>query len=108
MHPARRIEENCKKGDIDEVTPILDAVKELGNLLVGAWDKIARQECSDNTHLLQTNTYAGTLNDKPDDFFDISDDEEFSYISFEITVESHPPFVCGIILPNSLFSAESE
>lgn len=108
MHPPRRIEENCKRGSVDEIDPLLDAIKELGNLLVGAWDKISRQEFCDNTHLLHTATHAGTLTDISDDFFDISDDEEFTYMTYEITVESHSPFVCGAILPKSLFSEGSE
>lgn len=108
MHPARRIEENCKKGKLEDIDPILDAIAELGNLLVGAWDKVARDEFHDDTHLLQAGTHGGKLDDVLDDFMDIDDDEEFSYLPFEITVESHAPFKCGVVLPKSLFSAESE
>jgi len=108
MHPKKRIEENCRKGTDDEVTPILDAVKELGNLLVGSWQKIVQQQLADNTHLLQTGTYAGSLSDIPEDWCKIPADEEFTFMPFEITVGDYSPFVCGVMVSSSLLSVTPE
>ena len=108
MHPKKRIEENCRKGTTDEVTQILDAVKELGNLLIGSWLKIVHRHLADNTHLLQTGTYAGSLSDMPEEWCKISADEAFAFIPFEITVSDYSPFVCGVMVSSSLLSVTTD
>lgn len=107
MFPPKRIETNCKKGTLEDATPIMDAVRELGNLLVGAWDKVAREEFSDNTHLLQTNTHIGPLSEIPEDFFAASAGDELYVANYQITVNSFDPFTCSVIMPPSLFSEKS-
>lgn len=108
MHPPKRIQENCEKGTMEDANPISDAIGELGNLLVGEFDKASRDVFDEKTHLLQIGTKVGFLKDIPEVFTDISDGEEFSYAGCEVTVGSYVPFQCGVIMPLSLFSAASE
>ena len=103
MHPEKRIKENCTKGTIEEAQPILDAVQELGNMFTGVFGQIARDKFQDSTDTVQTGTELGVLKDIPADFFNVAKDEEFCYASCEIIVGAHDPFLCGLIMPNSVF-----
>lgn len=104
MHPEKRIKENCKKGTLEEAQPILDAVQELGNMFAGVFGQVAREKFQDGTDSVQTGTKLGILKDIPADFFNIAKDEEFCYASCEIAVDSHDPFLCGMVMPTNLFT----
>lgn len=108
MHPQKRINENCVKGTMDDVNPIIDAVQELGNLFRGEFDKALRDQFKDQTHLQLTDTKIGYLNEFPEGFFKISETEEFCYAPYEVTVGSYDPFVCAVIMPASLVSDQPE
>lgn len=47
MQPLPRIKEQCVRGNAEEAAALADAVGEIGNLLVGSFNKIFREGCSD-------------------------------------------------------------
>ena len=57
MLPEKIIVQNRRTGREKEANEIADAVGEVGNLLVGAWDKYFREEMEGHVHLLQTGTF---------------------------------------------------
>ena len=65
MLPENRILEEIKRGTIKDVESMNDAVKEAGNLLVGSWDRVFREELKGHGHFLQTDTFIGTPWDDP-------------------------------------------
>ena len=40
---------------------INDAIKEVGNLLVGSWDRVFREELKDHKHFKQADTFVGSI-----------------------------------------------
>jgi len=104
MLPKQRILDDRKRGSAKEAEGMTDAIKEAGNLLVGSWDRIFREEMKGHGHFLQSNTYVGNPWDNPKEKIGLSDTEEFSFISYEITIDDYPAFNCGVILPEAIFA----
>jgi len=106
MLPERRILEQIKCGSIDEAENLTDAAREVGNLLVGSWDRVFREECEGHDHFLKTGTFIG----KPWEHLDevgLKVDEELVFVPFEMTVDSYPSFCCAAVLPKTTFTGSS-
>ncbi len=104
MLPKQKILDNRKLGSAEDAQGMADAIRESGNLLVGTWDRIFREEMESHGRFVQTNTFIGDPWDNPKGKIGLSDDEEFSFIPYEITIDDYPAFNCGVILPESIFS----
>ena len=59
MLPERKILEDVRRGSADDADNLTDAAREVGNLLVGSWDRVFRDECAGHEHFLKTNTFIG-------------------------------------------------
>ena len=108
MLPEKRILEKIKLGSISDVESMNDAVKEVGNLLVGSWERIFRNGLKNHGHFLQTGTFIGTPWDKPKETIGLADNEEFIFVSYQMTVQSFPTFQCGVIFPKNIFDPAPE
>ena len=108
MLPEKRILENRKRGSDEDTKDMSDAVGEAGNLLVGAWDRIFRENLEGHGHFAQTNTYIGKPWDKPQETIGLADDEEFVFVSYEMTIAPYSGFSCGVIFPKTIFVGPSE
>lgn len=108
MLPENRIKEEIKRGSEKEAEHMKDAFSELGNMMVGTWDRIFREELADHEHFGQTNTFIGKPWDNPEEVLGIGAEEEFAYIPYEMTVGSYPTFDCGVIFPKAVFEPEVE
>jgi CBS domain-containing protein len=102
MLPKQRILDDRKRGSIKEAEGMADAIKEAGNLLVGAWDRIFREELEGHGHFTQTNTFIGNPWDNPKEKIGLNE-EEFSFIPYEMTIGDYPAFNCGVIFPEAIF-----
>ncbi|MBN2686170.1 MAG: hypothetical protein JXR40_12890 [Pontiellaceae bacterium] len=47
MQPLPRIKEQCLRGNAEDAAALADAVGEIGNLLVGSFNKVLREGCED-------------------------------------------------------------
>ena len=108
MLPENRILEEIKRGTIKDVESMNDAVKEAGNLLVGAWDRIFREGLEGHDHFVQADTFIGELWDNPEEKIGLVSDEEFVFVPHEMTIGSYPVFKCGVIFPKTIFEPASE
>ncbi len=108
MLPENRILEEIKRGTIKDVSSMNDAVRETGNLCVGSWDRVFREEYEGHGHFVQNGTFIGNPWDNPEDSIKLKSDESFSFVPFEMTVGSFPTFQCGVIYPKSIFTPQSE
>jgi len=108
MLPENRILEEIKRGTVKDSDSMTDAVKEVGNMLVGSWDRIFREELEGHGHFVQANTFIGNPWDNPEEKIGLAGDEEFSFVPYEITIGSYPAFNCGVIFPKTLFGRTSE
>lgn len=107
MLPEKRILEEIKKGLIENVEGMTDAIKEIGNLAVGAWDRIFRKNFQDHGHFAQGNVYIGKPWNDTKNAVDLESDEEIMFIPHEITISPFPTFKCGVIFPKSLFEEKT-
>ncbi len=111
MLPKSRILSSAKRGTLADATEISDAVGEVGNLMIGSWDRIFREGFQDNTHFLHTGTFVGDPCAEDNGVIDPASDEEVTFVSYEMLVGEYPAFQCGVYLPSRLFDvseAEAE
>lgn len=104
MLPEKKILDDVKRGSIDEADNLTDATREVGNLLVGSWDRVFREECEGHGHFLKTNTFIG----KPwedSGKVGLAADEPVYFAIYEMTVASYPSFCCAAVFPKTAISA---
>lgn len=108
MLPKSRILSSAKRGTLADAHEISDAVGEVGNLMIGSWDRVFRAGLDDNTHLLHSGTFVGDPCAEDNGVLDLASDEKVTFVSYEMTVGEYPAFKCGVYLPTRLFDeAES-
>jgi CBS domain-containing protein len=108
MLPEERIIKAGKYGSDEEAENMSDTFGEAGNLLVGSWDRLFREELEGHGHFSQSNTFIGDPWYKPDEKIGLNRDEELVFIRHEVTIGSYPSFKCGIIFPKRIFDDISE
>lgn len=99
MLPQDTIKQQCKQGTLETARKLMDTLKEIGNLLVGSWDRIFRDQLCGHEHLLQTDTQIADPWENPKEFFSLELNASCIGIVWEITVEGHPPFKCAAVFP---------
>ena len=107
MLPEERILEDIQKGIIEDVEGMAEAIKEIGNLAVGSWDIIFRENFAGHGHFTQDDVYIGNPWDDTKDALGIESDEEIMFIPYEITISSLPAFKCGVIFPKSILEEKT-
>lgn len=108
MLPEAKIKEQCKQGTLEQALKLSDTIKEIGNLIVGAWDRMFREQLPGHKHLLQTNTQILNLWDKPAEVFGLKEDTTCLLIVWEMTVGDYPPFHGAAVFPAALFEPPKE
>jgi len=108
MLPENRIKEEIRRGSTEQADRLSDAIAELGNMMVGTWDRVFREELAGHRHFLQSGTFIGKPWEEPQRVFDMAMDEEFVFVSYEMTIDSYPTFKCGVIFPDAVFEPPSE
>jgi len=108
MLPEQKILENSKRASAKAAEEMADAVKESGNMLVGSWDRVFREDLEGHKHFVQTNTFIGDPWGNPEENIGLAGDEEFLFVPFEMTIGSYPAFNCGVIFPKAIFGQTSE
>ncbi|MBM4024751.1 MAG: CBS domain-containing protein [Planctomycetes bacterium] len=107
MLPEPRILEGIKQGSLRDAESLQDAAREAGNLLVGSWDRVFRQDCQGHKHFLKTDTFIG----KPWDnsgLADLQTDEEALIVTYEMTIEPYPSFTCAAVFPKAVFAGRGD
>lgn len=101
MLPEKRILEDVRRGSVTDAENLTDATREVGNLLVGSWDRVFREECQEHGHFLKTATVIG----KPWENLDevrLSADDDALVATYTMTVDSYPSFTCAAIFPKAV------
>lgn len=108
MLPEERILENRKRGTIEDNAGMLDSIGELGNLLVGSWDRVYRENLEGHGHFVQRlPAFIGKPWLKPKEI-GLSENDELIFISYEMKIEPFPAFHSGVIFPKSIFETKPE
>lgn len=108
MLPKNVVLAEIKGGKISDVEGMNDAIGEMGNLLVGCWDRIFREGLKGHGHFAQSGTFVGSPWDDPETTIDLADDDEFLFALYETTVAPYPPFKCGAIFPKTMLAGASD
>ncbi len=108
MLPENRIREEIKRGSDKDVEKMSDAIGEAGNLLIGSWNRVFREELEGHGHFVLTSTFIGKPWDQPEETIGLAGDEEFIFVPYEMTIDPYPAFSCGIIFPKTIFDGTSE
>lgn len=105
MLPEARIKEEAKRGSEEDAEAMSDAVGEVGNLLVGTWDRVFREEFEGHKHFVKSSTYVGQFWDDPKAALGLAGEEECEFALYDLTVENFPSFTCGVLLNSSAAEA---
>ena len=108
MLPEKRIHENIRNGTLKDADYINDAIKEVGNLLVGSWDRIFREELKGHKHLKQTGTFVGSIWDTPKESIGLNIDQSCRYVICRIKVDEFTEFKCAAVFSEQLFEAKTD
>jgi len=106
MLPEQRILENCKSGSESTAAEMADAIKEGGNLLVGSWDRVFREQLEGHGHFLQSGTLIGNPWVKSEEKIGLDSTAEFVFAHYKMTIDPYPAFNCGVIFPTLLFGGQ--
>jgi CBS domain-containing protein len=114
MQPAEMIMSNIQKASAGLAKSMVDAMGEIGNLLVGSWDRCF-SKCGSRTAPTGHNHFSHRLPafvgkpwNKSEETFGLTGDEEVFLIPYEMTMGSYPVFNCGVILPKKIFAGSSD
>lgn len=108
MLPEKTLLEYLKRGTAKDAQGLGDAMGEMGNMLIGSWDQVFREEMPDHSHFAQKlPAFIGKPWLKTREI-GLARDEQFTFVPYEMTVGAYPPFQCGVIFPKSIFPDEPE
>ncbi len=106
MLPEAKILQQIKSGRGEDAENLTDAAREVGNLLVGSWDRVFREGSKEHEHFVKTSTYIGKLWEHLDEVA-LSADGEVLLVAYEMTVDSYPSFHCAALFPTSLLGDDA-
>lgn len=104
MMSEQDILKNIKEGSPKTAKAKNNELAEMGNLLVGSWDRVFREALDGHHQFTQTGTFIGVPWDDAEKEIGIASDEEFDFISYKITVGSYLAFDCGVIFPKTILA----
>jgi len=106
--PEARIKENRTSGTASEAKDLSDAISEVGNLLIGSWDRMFQEGMDGHGHFVQSGTYIGNACGESEEAIGLSHNGEFLFSPFQMTVDAYPAFHCGVIFPRNIFGADAQ
>jgi len=107
MLPENRILEDVKRGTLENAENLQDAAREVGNLLVGSWDRIFREQCRGHEHFVKTSTFVGKPWDKPEQV-ELQADTQIVLVLYEMSIEPYPAFTCAAAFPLAVLKGLGE
>jgi CBS domain-containing protein len=108
MLPEKRILENCKSGSEAIIEESSDAINEIGNLLIGSWNRIFQEELHGHEHFKQSNTFIGKPFNKSQETINLKPEETVTAVIYEINVESYPALTCAALFTEDIFESSSD
>ncbi len=100
MLPEHKIRQHVKRGSMADAENMGDAAWEVGNLLVGSWDRVFREDCEGHGHFVKKSTVLGKLAENLPET-GLSDEDELLVVVYEMTVDPYPGFTCAAVFPQT-------
>jgi len=101
MLAESRIREEAERGSLEDAENLKDAAREVGNLLIGSWERVFHDECDGHSHFLKTRTFIGKPWDDPSKIGLQADTDVFVGL-YEMTMEPYPSFNCAVLFPRTI------
>ncbi len=108
MLPEARVREEAKRGTDAEAKAMADAVGEVGNLLVGSWDRVFRGAWTGHRHFAKGRTFIGVSWDSARESVGLAGGEGLELIVYEVTVASYPPFSFAMLFSKDLWTPKPQ
>ncbi len=108
MQPAQIITQNRKGGGPEEASEIGDALGEVGNLMIGAWDRVFREEMTEHGHFVQSGTFFGDPWKDAQETIRLTKDQQLDIYTFEMNVEPIGSFQCSALYPVTIYEPAEE
>jgi len=105
--PEAKILENTEHGSLEDAENLSDAVREIGHLMAGAWQRLFNEKLDGQSRFVKISTFIGDPWHKAEEKIDVAGDEELLLVSYEITIEPYPAFECGVILSGTILAGTS-
>jgi acetoin utilization protein AcuB len=103
MLPEERIAHLGRSGDANDAKEMADAIREAGNLLVGSWDRVFREDMVDHGHLTRGEVFIGDAWTESEKNLGIKVGQEISCVTCSVTVEPFASFTCVALFPAEVF-----
>lgn len=103
MQPEQVIKENRKECTEEKAKEFGDALSEVGNVVVEAWDRHFAEKIHNHGHCVQSGTFIGEPWSGCEKKIGLASKEELLIVNFEMTVAPLEPFMCSVIYPKSIF-----
>ncbi|MGI6272386.1 MAG: HPP family protein [Anaerohalosphaeraceae bacterium] len=109
MLPENRIKEVILQGSKEEALRMSDAMAELGNMMVGTWDRVFREALRKrHRHFKQAGTFIGKPWENGGEALGLGGKGELLFIPVKMTVGSYPEFTCGVLFPSRVLEGEGQ
>jgi CBS domain-containing membrane protein len=103
MLPDKVILQNRKHGTFQDANEMGDAVGEIGNLMVGSWDRVFREEYEGHGHFALSKNFIGSPWDNPEEAIGLTTASQLQAVNYEIKVKEFAMVACAVVYPKDLF-----
>lgn len=103
MLPDKVVLHHRKSGTLQDATDMGDAVGEVGNLMVGSWDRVFREQFAGHGHFVLGKNFIGSPWNNPEEAIGLTTASQLQAVTYEITVKDFAPVVCSVVYPKDLF-----
>lgn len=107
MLPEKIVIQNCKTGTEENAVELEDAVGEVGNLMIGAWDKHFREDVDGHEHFLLASTNIGKPWQKSEETLGLTAEQPFVVATYKMKVDTFDPFNCYILFSRDMLDADT-
>ncbi len=107
MHTEELVLKDITSGSLEDARAMSSILTEVGEALVGAWDRVFRKELQGHSQFVQTDTFIGNPWSESEQISSFGDGE-LVLVSYEMAIEPYPAFKCGVIFLKELFAVLPE
>jgi predicted transcriptional regulator len=108
MLPKPIILNHTKMGTLKDAEGLRDAVQEIGNLFVGSWDRVFRENFEGHGHFVKGATFVGDIQEITKQEPGFAVDGQYSIADCEIDVGDFTGCHCIVVFPQSIWSGKAE
>ncbi len=101
--PEENILQNRKECTLQAAAELGDATGELGNLLVGSWNRVFGKESEGHGHFSLNKNFIGNPWNHPEEAIGLTSASHLQVISYEVKVKEFAPVTCAVVYPKELF-----